>query len=81
MTRERQDYEQQCGRFGLKPEWLDKVFTTTMGERFQITGLRTRGRKYPVLARNTRTKKGYKFPAQTVIRAMERENAVSGNSP
>lgn len=78
MTRERQDYTEQCWRFGLKPEWLDKIFTTDSGDSYQITGLRTRGRKFPVLATHTRTKKGYKFPARAVIRAMERENAVPG---
>jgi len=80
MTRERQDYMEQFWRFGLKKEWLDKVFTTDTGESYQITGLRTRGKKFPVLAIHTRTKKGYKFPARAVIRAMERENVVQGST-
>ena len=71
ITRERQDYENQCFRFGLKKEWLDKVFSTSDGRNFQITGLRPRGRRYPVIAKDVVTNKSFKFNPRTVIRAME----------
>jgi hypothetical protein len=44
---ERIAYEQMCGQFGLKPEWLGKTFTDK-GKTYTIVGLNIRSKRFPV---------------------------------
>jgi hypothetical protein len=46
-TLERIAYEQMCGQFGLKPEWLGKTFFDK-GTTYTIVGLNIRSKRFPV---------------------------------
>lgn len=53
--------------YGLKPEMLNTTFKDWGGDTFEIVGLATRSRKYPVLAKNILTGKTFKFPVEQVL--------------
>lgn len=55
--------------FDLQPEWLDQSFTS-QGKTYIVRGLKPNAPKYPVLCEEGVTHKTYKFPAETVIRAL-----------
>jgi len=52
--------------YGLKPEMLNTTFKGWNGETFEIVGLATRSRKYPVLAKD-KSGKTFKFPIAQVL--------------
>jgi len=60
----KQRWERGCGRFDLKAEWFGGTFVSN-GKRFTIADLKTRARRYPVIA-VTDDGKRYKFNAQSV---------------
>lgn len=64
-------FKEKCAKYGLLPSELGKEFWSN-GNRFKITGLKTRNRKYPILADRTGDGKGYKFSATQVIIALGR---------
>ena len=68
---EAEAFKANADLLGLTAEDLGAKFTVR-GQTFQITGLATRSRKYPILACGPQGK-GYKFPASTVCRALGRE--------
>lgn len=47
LSHDRNDYEKYHGLYNLKPEWLDKTFTSN-GKTYKVTGLAMNRRKYPV---------------------------------
>ena len=57
-------YKQNAVYYGLKPEWLHKKVRYG-GELWEIVGLKTTSRKYPVLMKNINGKV-YKFVASDV---------------
>ena len=59
------DFENRCLIYGFKPEDLGSRFTS-QGETYSITGLSRRAHKYPILCKQIRTGKTFKFPARTV---------------
>lgn len=67
---EAEAFKQNADLFGLTPEDLGATFTQR-GQTFEITGVATRSRKYPILA--SCGGKGYKFTAASVCRALGRE--------
>jgi len=68
-TPERRDYKSMCEMYDLKPEWLDCRFQHG-NDSFIITGLSTRKRKNPVMCKNVRTGRAFKFTTFTVKAAM-----------
>lgn len=73
-TKERTDYLNQCHRFGLERDWLDKSFSTMNGN-YTIIGLSPRRHKRPVLCRRDYDGKNYVFAPHQVRAAMP--NAVT----
>ena len=69
QTPERKAYGQYCQLFDLQPDWLDQSFTS-QGKTFIVRGLKPNAPKFPVLAEQGGTGKMFKFPADTVIRAL-----------
>jgi hypothetical protein len=65
VSKEVEDFGRYCIRYGLKPDDLNKTFVSR-GEEFQITGLKPRNHKYPILATRLKDGKQYKFPAEDV---------------
>jgi len=74
QTREATDFKARAALYGLSPDDLGKVFTNG-GERFRVTGLKPKSRKYPIVAVRVKDDKGYKFPADMVKLALA---AVTG---
>ena len=72
-TKERTDYKRNCVFFDLKEEYLDQSFTVA-GTEYLVVGLKPRSRKYPIIAKDTRSNKSYKFGADTVRRAFKEKN-------
>jgi len=74
-TQEVREFKTNARLYGLKPEDLGKTFHSPgSGKRFKITGLKPRNRRYPIMAEELGTKRGYKFAAIVVKQALERES-------
>jgi hypothetical protein len=65
------DFQKFATMFGLKADDLHREFVH-QGERFRITGVKPRSRKFPLLGENVRTGKTYKFPVETVKAGLKR---------
>ena len=66
QNKEAEAFKTNAFVYGLKPEHLNTTFKTWTGEKFEIVGLATRSRKYPILAKNLDNGKVFKFPAEQV---------------
>jgi hypothetical protein len=47
------------------------------GSNYEITDIKTKNRKYPVIAIETRTKKSYKFSVDTVKRLLGGDSKIN----
>jgi hypothetical protein len=68
----------QCasmGTVGLEPTDLGRRFVSN-GEEFEVSGLKMRNRKYPVLATKVSNGKVYKFSAMAVRIRLSNSSAV-----
>jgi len=63
---EAEAFKKNAFMFGLKPEMLNTTFKSFAGDTFEIVGLATRSRKYPVLAKNILSGKTFKFPVEQI---------------
>jgi hypothetical protein len=68
-NKEAEDFKKFSLNYGLDPSNLGKSFCHG-GKIFVITGLSTRKRKYPIMAKEVKTEKKYKFPAQIVCNSL-----------
>lgn len=57
--------------FGLEPGDLGETFLS-QGETFRITGLRTKAKRYPVIATNVQTGRSFKFSTHVVRNGLPR---------
>lgn len=71
-SKEHIDYRLKCQWYNLKPEWLDKQFTS-MGRTYTLIGLRTTARTMPCIARRD-DGKVFKMPEWSVKNAFELVN-------
>ena len=69
LSKEAAAFKSQAGMFNLSPTWLGKTFRYR-GTEYTIEGLSPRSYRYPVICKETRTGKGIKMPAETVISMM-----------
>jgi hypothetical protein len=61
------DFLNYCEQYGLSKDDLGATFMSPQsGDLYKITGLKTRNRKYPILAEKVSTGKGFKFSAELV---------------
>jgi hypothetical protein len=65
------DFQKYAIMFGLEADDLHREFVH-QGDRFRITGVKPRSRKFPILGENVRTGKTYKFPVETVKAGLKR---------
>ena len=72
QTKESRDFKALAQFHGLKTTDLGRVFIYA-GNRYEITGMRPKSRKYPIMARNVSTRKAYKFGVHTVKDGLEVE--------
>ena len=66
QTREAEDFKLHAWRYGLEPKDLNAHFLDFRGDEFEITGLATRRRKNPVMAKNIRTGKTFVWPVEEI---------------
>lgn len=58
------EFDKYCWKFNLKPSAFGSTFTT-QGQTFTVVGIKPKGKKYPVLAKNA-AGKVFKFPERAV---------------
>ena len=71
LTKAARDFEAMAYRYGLTANDFGSLFVSN-DETFEITGLVTRRRKFPISAKRVRDGKPFKFPAEKVKRALGR---------
>lgn len=69
ITREARDFKSFADAYGLQSDDLGKTFPAS-GRTFEIVGLSTKAKKYPILAKDVNTGGTYKFPATRVATAL-----------
>lgn len=72
QTRDRTDFANYASMFQLKPSDIDREFTIA-GERYKITGLSMKAKKYPIKGVRVSDGKRFKFGTTQVRMALERE--------
>ena len=75
QTKEAEAFKSHADLFGLDPEDLGKQFRSC-NDTYTITGLKTRAKKYPVVAVNERGQ-SYKFPAESVLTLLRKEQVTT----
>jgi hypothetical protein len=60
------DFRKHCFKHNLKPSDLGRIFTNTRLERFEIVGLKSRNRKYPIIGQRVSDGKQFKFTSHSV---------------
>ena len=68
----RNEWDRGCRRFSLTPEMFGKEFYYMAG-LYKIVGIKTRSRKYPVLAQSMRNGKVFKMSDYVVRNALKEE--------
>jgi hypothetical protein len=63
-------------KLGLSADCFGGEFTSETGERYRITGIKRRNRKYPVIALRLKDSKSFKLPVYTVQRGLRNEVAA-----
>jgi len=66
LTFEAGEFLKHYEKYGLVASDLGREFITESGKCMKITGLKTRNRKYPILAKEVDTDKNFKYSAEFV---------------
>jgi len=72
ISKEVTDYNIYAKRLGLPTDGIGRIFKSWDGNKYRVTGLKPRSKKYPVLACNLKTGKNFKFPTIVVISGLEK---------
>jgi hypothetical protein len=75
-SKESETFKLMAKHYGFKAEDLGETFEVR-GTVYRITGLNTRAHKMPIQADRVHDGAGYKFPVDTVLRAMGRKTKSS----
>ena len=70
--------ERTCRAIGCTQNVISMTFDFR-GDKYEITDIKTQNRKYPVIATETRTKKGYKFSVDTVKKLLGGDTQINRN--
>jgi hypothetical protein len=68
--------ERTCRAIGFTQNVIGMTFDFR-GDRYEISDIKTKNRKYPVIATETRTKKSYKFSVDTVKRLLGGDSKIN----
>lgn len=68
--------ERTCRAIGFTQNVIGMGFDFR-GDKYEITDIKTKNRKYPVIATDTRTKKSYKFSVDTVKRLLGGDSKIN----
>lgn len=69
------EFRKYARRFGLEPDDYGKLFKTYNGV-YRVSGIKPRGKKYPVLGEHVDSGRTFKFPASQVVDGLKREQAT-----
>ena len=70
--------ERTCRAIGFTQNVISMTFDFR-GDKYEITDIKTQNRKYPVIATETRTKKGYKYSVDTVKKLLGGDTQINRN--
>ena len=70
--------ERTCRSIGFTQNVVGMTFDFR-GDKYEITDIKTKNRKYPVIATEIRTKKGYKFSVETIRKALGGDKQINRN--
>jgi len=70
--------ERTCRAIGFTQNVISMTFDFR-GDKYEITDIKTQNRKYPVIATETKTKKGYKFSVDTVKKLLGGDTQINRN--
>ncbi len=70
--------ERTCRSVGFTQNVIGMTFDFR-GDKYEITDIKTKNRKYPVIAFETRTKKSYKFDVNTIKRVLGGDSQINRN--
>ncbi len=70
--------ERTCRAIGFTQNVISMTFDFR-GDKYEITDIKTKNRKYPVIATETRTKKSYKFSVDTIKKALGGDTQINRN--
>jgi hypothetical protein len=71
-------FESVCKRLGFTQNIIGMQFHGTNGV-YEITDIKTKNRKYPVIATEVRTKKSYKFSVDTIKKILGGDKLINRN--
>jgi len=69
-TLEAIEFKNNCHFYGFVPSDLYRVFLGANAEKFKITGLNRKARKYPIICEKISTGKSYKNSAENVKKGL-----------
>jgi hypothetical protein len=70
--------ERTCRSIGFTQNVIGMGFDFR-GDKYEITDIKTKNRKYPVIATEIRTKKSYKFSVDTIKRLLGGDKLINRN--
>ena len=73
------EYEAMCKKVGFTQNVIGMSFTTSHGSLYRIVNIKTRNRKYPVIA-SSRLGGLYKFSAEAVKRRLGGDQLINRNA-
>jgi len=73
LSKEATNFKSYCQMYNLEPTDLGQTFTSDDGTKYKVTGITSRGGKYPILAENLSNGKIYKLPERMVQRGLGRK--------
>jgi len=62
----RKEWDDNCWKWNLKPEDFGKEFTVAFGSTYKVCGCRPKSGRYPILGKNIKTNKVYKFSSSSL---------------
>jgi hypothetical protein len=68
--------EKTCRSIGFTQNVISMSFDFR-GDKYEITDIKTKNRKYPVIALETRTKRSYKFSVDTIKRLLGGDSKIN----
>ena len=70
--------ERTCRSIGFTQNVIGMSFDFR-GDKYEISDIKTKNRKYPVIALETRTKKSYKFSVDTIKKILGGDKLINRN--
>lgn len=70
--------ERTCRSIGFTQNVIGMTFEFR-GDKYEVTDIKTKNRKYPVIATEIRTKKSYKFGVETIRKVLGGDTQINRN--